>query len=72
MDIYSSGSTIFINNSSLKTLEVEVFDIYGEKVLDTEIWDNGLQSLKVNQCSGNFLVRVNLDSQIYSQEIILK
>ncbi len=72
MEVFCAGNRIYINNPLSSPLNVKVFDVYGKVVVDTEIWDNGLQSLAMNRKAGAYLVRVFAGEQVFSHEISLR
>lgn len=57
------GNTLYMNNEASPAF-IEVFDLMGRSVYNTQLTGNGLQSLTLNQPAGVYLVRINTGSAL--------
>lgn len=69
MKIYTKGHMLYIDSKQRDSLSVEVFNIYGSQIYETSLWNEGVHRIQLQDRPGNYLVRVQSDGQMYSQEI---
>jgi hypothetical protein len=72
IQIWSSNKTINILNPEHQKGTIRIINIYGQKLIETQLIGNEHQEVTVNVSAGNYIVNVVGDNKIASKKIFVK
>jgi hypothetical protein len=72
IQIWSSDKTINILNPEHQKGTIRIINIYGQKLVETQITGNEHQELTVNVSAGNYIVNVISDNKAFSKKIFIR
>ncbi len=71
INVYAANDVIYVNNAASEAAEITVFSITGQKLMSTTA-AQGLNSLRINGASGNYLVQVKNASGIMTEKVFVQ
>jgi len=72
IQIWSSDKTINILNPEHQKGTIRIINIYGQKLVETQLTGNEHQELTVNVSAGNYIVNVISDNKAFSKKIFIR
>ncbi len=71
INVYAANDVIYVNNAASEAAEITVFSITGQEIMSTTA-AQGLNSLRINGASGNYLVQVKNASGIMTEKVFVQ
>lgn len=68
--IHSANNSLIINSN--KNAKIEIYDTQGRLVMPTQYINNGKSILDIISAQGMYIVRINIDGNIYTKKLIVK
>jgi len=72
IQIWSSDKTINILNPEYQKGTIRIINIYGQKLVETQLTSDEHQEVTVNVSAGNYIVNVVGDNKVASKKIFVK
>ncbi len=71
VQVYAANNAIYVNYNAAASAEISVYTVAGQKVM-TATATQGLNSLKVNNATGNYLVRIISSQGTMTEKVFVK
>ncbi len=71
VQVYAANNAIYVNYNAAASAEISVYTVAGQKVM-TATATQGLNSLKVNNATGNYLVRIISAQGTMTEKVFVK